>query len=89
MGENFRSADVMKPTVRGGPATTNPPLLATPGGVRSVHDVSLADLRNNSQKVLAGSWRRPMAIASDDSVGVAAEALMAKAGPPDSRFGCA
>jgi hypothetical protein len=83
MGENRSSAEGMKPTVSGpvgGAATTSPPLLATPGGVWSIHDVPSLGLRNTSQNVLLGSLSRPMARTIEDSAGVVAEAVIAIAG---------
>jgi hypothetical protein len=61
-------------------ASTIPPLLATPGGVCSTHEVVPVGLRKTSQKVLLGSCRCPMAIRTDDPVGVVVDALIAAAG---------
>ncbi len=82
-GENLSSSEIRNPTVSepdGDAATTNPPLLATPGGVCSIHELLPAGRRKSSQNVFPGSWRWPMAKRTDEPVGVVVDALMGAVG---------
>jgi hypothetical protein len=82
-GENSRRAEVKNPISNepvGAAESTSPPLLATPGGVRSLHELVPVPREKTSQKVLLGSPRSPIASNAVAAEAVVADALIGRSG---------